>query len=379
MNAGARASRIALRRGCVRCALDSTVAGLQPFARAGASAVGDVGGRCGDAPSVQAPNWEPCLNVERQPHRSEAHGHDTPFGTPEDPAFTLGLPGEQSAPFVFNSPHSGSVYPAAFQAASCLPLRRLRASEDVAVNALFAGVTAMGAPLLAARFPRAWLDVNREPYELDPKLLRERLPAHANTRSLRVAGGLGTVPRLVSEGSPIYREPPTLAEVQWRIENVYRPYHDRLRALVVQTAVRFGHAVLVDCHSMPSQAAAPAAKGGAKGSTRPRADIILGDRFGTSCHPGLTAVAADAFRARGYAVVRNKPYAGGFITEHYGKPAQGLHALQIEINRALYMDEATFQPHAGFTRLAADLEAVCASLFAAERGGMGGALPLAAE
>ena len=292
-----------------------------------------------------------------------------PFTTIDDPPLALARPEPQTVPFVFNSPHSGSHYPPDLLAASDLPLHRLRATEDVAVDRLFADVVALGAPLLAARFPRAWLDVNREPYELDPKLVRERLPGHANTRSLRVAGGLGTVPRLICEGVSIYRDRPSLDDVLWRIERVYRPYHDMLRGLLTQTVMRFGHAVLIDCHSMPSAATKPEG---------PRPDIILGDRFGTSCHEGLTHTLAQAFERRGYHVVRNRPYAGGFITEHYGKPFQSLHAIQIEINRALYMDERTLRLRDGFDALAQDLTSVMAEIMGQpvpERG----AAPLAAE
>ena len=294
------------------------------------------------------------------------------FAGGDDPAYLLSRPAAQTVPLLFNSPHSGNVYTDRFRDASALPLVRLRASEDVAVDRLFASVTRHGAPLLAARFPRAWLDVNREPYELDPKLLRENLPAHANTRSLRVAGGLGTVPRLVSEGMAIYRRAPSLAEVQWRIETVYRAYHDALRGLVVSTAARFGHAVLIDCHSMPSRATGPKVAGRMP-------DIIVGDRFGTSCHSVFSQAVVAAFRERGYLVTRNKPYAGGFITEHYGKPAQGLHAVQIEINRALYMDETGFVPNAGFAGLQADIECVCRHLCGLPTSGFGPHVPMAAE
>ncbi|MEL6737118.1 MAG: N-formylglutamate amidohydrolase, partial [Pseudomonadota bacterium] len=178
--------------------------------------------------------------------------------------------------------------------------------------------------------------------------------AHANCRSMRVAGGLGTVPRLVAENMAIYKRPPTLTEALARIDSVYRPYHDTLRKLMANTVVQFGYAVLVDCHSMPSS--------GGKSEAGKRPDIIIGDRYGTSCNADISTTLTEHFAALGYNVTRNKPYAGGFITEHYGKPLKGLHAVQVEINRALYINEKTLQPHAGFTRLADDIRKVIQNL-----------------
>ena len=233
------------------------------------------------------------------------------FASPDTPAFDVHKPAQQRVPYVFNSPHSGNLYPQSLLDRSRLSAQSLRRSEDFMIDALFASVVEIGAPLLTANFPRAWLDVNREPYELDPLLFRERLPAHANSRSMRVAGGLGTVPRLVAENLPIYDSPPTLEEGLNRVEGVYRPYHDCLRRLVATTSVTFGYAVLVDCHSMPSQ--------GSKREKETRADIIIGDRYGTSCNGAISRQLIDRFRDCGYSVERNKPYAGGFITEHYGR------------------------------------------------------------
>jgi N-formylglutamate amidohydrolase len=203
---------------------------------------------------------------------------------------------------------------------------------------------------MTARFPRAYLDVNREPYELDPRMFEGRLPPFANTRSMRVAGGLGTIPRIVADGQEIYRTRMPVDEALRRIEWLYKPYHRALRALVTRTARNFGHAVLIDCHSMPSSSISR--------EDAAKADIVLGDRYGTSCAGILTDLVDVALRARGYSVVRNKPYAGGFITEHYGEPALGRHALQIEINRSLYMDERAMTKRPGFLRLAADLAEV---------------------
>ena len=263
------------------------------------------------------------------------------------PPFEVVAPAEQRLPLVFNSGHSGSVYPACFLAASRLDESTIRRSEDSYVDALVARAAGLGAPLLKANFPRAWLDVNREPYELDPKMFAGTLPTYANVRSVRVAGGLGTIARIVSESEEIYAAPLPVEEALTRIDNVYKPYHRTLRQLVVDTRAAFGLAVLVDCHSMPSSVR------GAHGRLRP--DIVLGDRYGTSCSSQLTDLAAQILTRLGYSVSRNKPYAGGFITEHYGQPGAGLHAVQVEINRRLYMDERTLERTAGFGRLEADL------------------------
>jgi N-formylglutamate amidohydrolase len=277
-----------------------------------------------------------------------AGGEDMP------PACEILLPDEQTVPFVFNSPHSGRYYPEHFLAAASLDRQEIRRSEDFLVDRLFSPVVHLGAPLMSAVYPRAYLDVNREPYELDPKMFAGRLPSFANIRSLRVAGGLGTIPRVVSDTANIYRGPLAVGEALSRIERIYRPYHDTLRRLLAQTHVAFGLAILLDCHSMPSNIRGA--------SSRVRPDFVLGDRFGASCMPELTDRAAAALQALGYTVCRNKPYAGGFITEHYGRPARGLHALQIEINRGLYMDEYHLEPHRGFERLSLDLAALARAL-----------------
>lgn len=264
-----------------------------------------------------------------------------------DPPFILSEPAGQTIPFVFNAPHAGAIYPASFLATSRLDPMALRRSEDAFVDELFSAVPDLGAPLLAARFPRAYLDLNREPYELDSRMFDGRLPPFANTRSMRVAGGLGTIPRIVADGQEIYQSRLPVDEALHRIEWLYKPYHRTLRQLVRRTAEMFGHAVLIDCHSMPSSSVSR--------DDGTKADIVLGDRYGTSCATLLIDLVEAALRGRGYTVVRNKPYAGGFITEHYGEPALGRHALQIEINRALYMDERAMQKKSGFGAMVADL------------------------
>lgn len=272
------------------------------------------------------------------------------------PPFEVLAPADQRLPFVFNSPHSGRQYPPRFLDASRLDEKAIRRSEDAFVDDLFASVVELGAPMLRAHFPRAYLDVNREPYELDPKMFDGRLPAYANIRSIRVAGGLGTVARVVSENHEIYKHRLPVAEALYRIEEIYKPYHSALRRLLAQTHVTFGYAILIDCHSMPSSIKCQ--------SSDSRPDFVLGDRYGTSCTAELTKYAYDLLSSMGYKVSRNKPYAGGFITEHYGRPASGLHTLQIEINRGLYMDETDHLRHDGFLRLARDLSQFVSDLTA---------------
>lgn len=268
--------------------------------------------------------------------------------------YSLHGPAEQRVAFVFNSPHSGRHYPARFMAMTRLDHRMIRRSEDCHVDLLFGHVTQLGAPLLAANFPRAYLDANREAFELDPRMYADRLPAHVNQRSARVIGGLGTVPRIVSDGVDIYAGKLPVSEALGRIEHVYKPYHHALRRLLLSTHARFGLAILIDCHSMPGSVRVPGMAG--------TPDFIIGDRFGSSASSALADHAIGLLKAMGYSVAYNKPYAGGFITEHYGRPGRGLHALQIEINRALYMDEASYEPTAGFGRLREDLRAFCADL-----------------
>lgn len=286
------------------------------------------------------------------------------------PPFVVRSPAQQRVPFVFNSPHSGRFYPSRFLAMSKLDAMAIRRSEDCYVDELFGGVVPLGAPMLAANFPRAYLDANREPWELDPRMFAEAVPPHANTRSARVAGGLGTVPRLVGEGQEIYGGKLPLAEAVGRVEAVYKPYHEQLKRLLSRTHAAFGHAVLIDCHSMPASIRL--------GDSGVRPDFIVGDRFGVACAPALSEAAIAILSGLGYRVVHNKPYAGGFITEHYGRPARGLHALQIEVNRGLYMDEKTLARTSGFAALVNDLTRFCADMMAVPDQFLHG-LPLAAE
>ena len=271
------------------------------------------------------------------------------------PPFVIARPIVQTAPFVWCSPHSGRVYPRAFLDKTRLSPLALRKSEDCYVDELFSAVTKLGAPLLSARFPRAYLDVNREPYELDPELFEGPMPDYANTLSARVIGGLGTIARIVADGEDIYPERLALQSAFERIELLYKPFHAALADLIDATHRKFGYAIVVDCHSMPSSLLNQV--GG------PRPHFVLGDRFGTSCHAKLSSFTRDTLLRLGYETHMNRPYAGGFITEHYGRPNRGVHTLQIEITRSLYLDEPRLEKSAGFTRLQRDLATLAQRLF----------------
>ncbi|MGE0256252.1 MAG: N-formylglutamate amidohydrolase [Alphaproteobacteria bacterium] len=279
-------------------------------------------------------------------------------------AIEIVAPAEQTAALVFSSPHSGRDYPPEFLAASRLDPLAIRRSEDAFVDELFSDVAHVGAPLLKALFPRAYIDPNREPYELDPAMFAERLPEWVNTRSPRVAAGLGTIARLVASGAEIYRERLAFAEAAARVEGLWRPYHAALEDLIGQTRRQFGYCVLIDCHSMPSVAGPMEDDAG----LRRRVDVILGDGHGTSCARSLSDLVADTLAGLGYSVTRNAPYSGGFITRHYGRPRRGVHALQIELNRALYMDENRLERGARLAQVAADMRTLAAGLAAAGAG-----------
>lgn len=271
-------------------------------------------------------------------------------------SFSLRMPAERTSCAVFSSPHSGADYPASFLRASRLPPLQLRSSEDAFVHELFAAAPRHGAPLLAATVPRACVDLNRAPDDLDPALI-----AGTSRRTInpRIAAGLGVIPRVVAEGRPIIEGKLPLAEAERRIATWWRPYHAQLAALVREARSRFGGAILFDCHSMPHDAlaTAPAVRGR-------RPEVILGDRFGASCARWLIDAATEILSEQGFAVSRNAPFAGGYITQTYGAPRQGVHALQIEIDRALYMDEARVERLAHFPEIAARLGEACRHLAA---------------
>jgi len=264
-----------------------------------------------------------------------------------DPAFEIIEPQETRWPLVFNSPHSGRVYPESFLAASRLGAKALRRSEDAYVDDLFKQAITSAAPLMQAHFPRAYVDLNRDRRELDPKLFSEPLPAGAVASSQSVASGLGVIPRIVSDKAPIYSGQIPLSEGKARLAALYDPYHQALQALLEKTRTKFGIAVLIDCHSMPSSKIFAA---------RRRPDFILGDLKGESCGHSFSDAAEAVLSSQGFSLVRNNPYAGGYITRTYGEPHRGIHALQIEINRSLYMNEGSLKPNRGFLRLVGALE-----------------------
>ena len=271
------------------------------------------------------------------------------------PPFTLTRPAGASGPVIFASPHSGRDYPADFVAAARLDPMSLRRSEDSFVDELFADAPGYGAPLLAANFPRAFCDANREPWELDPAMFAETLPPWVNTASARVSAGLGTLARVVASGESIYREKLPFAEAERRVRDFWQPYHDCLSGLIGQTRQQHGACLLVDCHSMPVQGSL--GRGGS-------ADFVLGDAFATTCAPRVTRLVEEVLTGLGYTVRRNDPYAGGFITRHYGRPREHVHALQIEIARPLYMNEARIEHGPQFATIRRDIRTLIATLTA---------------
>jgi N-formylglutamate amidohydrolase len=263
-----------------------------------------------------------------------------------NPYFEILAPPAWTAPAVFNSPHSGRKYPFDLLRMTRLSAESLRKSEDCYIDELFEACTDYGAPMLRAHVPRAYIDLNREAYEFDPRMFACELPGFMNTTSPRVAGGLGTIPRLVAEGEEIYRERLNLGDALKRVETIYRPYHRTLKALLDEVMLNAGNVLLMDCHSMPSNAASFVST-----PHQTSLDVVIGDRHGASCPEEITCFVEDLLRAQGLRVVRNKPYAGGFITQNYGSPLLGRNALQIEINRALYMNEKRFEKNRDFTTL----------------------------
>lgn len=278
-----------------------------------------------------------------------------------DPAapYRLRRPVRQTVPLVFASPHSGSNYPPEFLAQSRLDPLALRKSEDSFVDELFAAAPGLGAPLLAADFPRVYCDVNREPWEMDPQMFEGPLPPWVNTSSPRVSAGLGTIARIVTSGETVYRGRLTFAEAEDRVRRCWQPYHQALNTLIEETRMQFGVCVLVDCHSMPAHPAQ---------ATNPP-DFILGDAHGTTCAQRVTRTAEDVLVGMGYRVRRNDPYAGGYVTRHYGRPREGVHALQVEVARSLYMDEKRIERRPGIAALTRDISRLVARLAATDWAG----------
>ncbi|WPZ32300.1 N-formylglutamate amidohydrolase [Thalassobaculum sp. OXR-137] len=277
---------------------------------------------------------------------------------PAPPPVKVLRPVRQTLPIVVSSPHSGRHYPDDLLTRTGLDERTLRSSEDSFVDELFAAAPELGAPLVAATFPRVYVDANRAPYELDPAMFSDPLPDYVTTRNARIAAGLGTIARVVSNAVPVYADKLAFRDAEHRIEGYWRPYHAALTEAIEETRNRFGFCILVDAHSMPSNVQTI----GADGRSYPVGDIVLGDCHGTSCSPVMTSRVERLLGHQGYRVRRNSPYAGGYVTRHYGRPDLGVHALQIEVKRGLYMNEKRLERTAGLQRLAADMRRAIAGL-----------------
>lgn len=270
--------------------------------------------------------------------------------------YVLHQPAALRSSVIFASPHSGRDYPWSFLRTSQLDALTIRSSEDAFVDDLFAAVPSFGAPLLCATVPRAYLDLNRAPEELDPALIDGH---RSTTHNPRIASGLGVIPRVVANGRAIYAGKISLAEADRRLTRYWHPYHAALAGLMAQAEAQCGEAILIDCHSMPHEALDGMARHGAR-----RPDVVLGDRFGASAAPEVTDRIEAALVRAGLRVVRNAPFAGAYTAQTYGRPSRRQHVVQIEIDRALYMDEATLRPHLGFDALRARLSDVIAEIVA---------------
>ena len=281
--------------------------------------------------------------------------------------FRLTRPDRQETPVIFASPHSGAVYAQDFLSQTVLDRLQIRSSEDAFVDRLLAASALCGAALLAAEVPRAFVDLNRAPDELDPAVIEGIARAPHNPR---ISSGLGVIPRVVSGGRAIYRGKLPRVEAEARIARFWHPYHRALRDLIETTHGQFGQAILIDCHSMPHEALEHHNRPG-----RALPEIVLGDRFGAAAAPWVMGTVEQAFVDEGFRVSRNTPFAGAFIAQSYGRPSAGRHVVQVEIDRSLYMDESLVQPLPDFESFAARIGRVVARLADIGRA----AMPLAAE
>jgi N-formylglutamate amidohydrolase len=279
---------------------------------------------------------------------------EVPVARTETEAYVLTRPEGRSGPMIFASPHSGRNYPAEFLAQAVLDRRAIRSSEDAFVDELFGMAPEMGASLLAARAPRAYIDLNRAADELDPGVIEglTRVPHNP-----RISSGLGVIPRVVAGGRAIYRGKLGLFEAEARLKRFWHPYHQALAGLIEETRSEFGQAVLIDCHSMPHEAI--------EAHTRPgqaRPEVVLGDRYGATAGREVMERVEAAFAGAGLRVGRNAPFAGAYVAQAYGRPSRGVHVVQVEIDRALYMDEVRVEPLAGFAEFRALITGVVAEL-----------------
>ncbi len=268
------------------------------------------------------------------------------------PAFDIARPNIWRAPLIFASPHSGSIYPDSFLRRSTYSLNQLRANEDAFIERLFAPAAKIGAPLLAARFPRCFVDVNRAPHELPPSWGDDDKDV-----TPQAAAGYGVIPTQITPDIEIYKDPLTKVVARARLDALYYPYHRALADLISECCANFGGAIVIDCHSMP----------GFNEMGARRADIVLGDRYGQSCSPAVIDGVERTFTKRGYSVIRNHPYAGGFVTRHYGRsahnPSSPVQTLQIEINRDLYLNPVTLRPKPkGYAKLSRDIHEIISTL-----------------
>jgi N-formylglutamate amidohydrolase len=293
----------------------------------------------------------------RDPSVSEAErmGHSANL------AFAIDEPVSVISPVVFASPHSGRLYPSSFLSAVSAPMMDLRRIEDAYVDRLLADVMQTGAPVICGLVARSCVDLNRADTEMDPSMFEDPPPAWTGLRSPRVEAGLGCLPRVAFNGTPVYGRKLTFREAQTRLDQIYRPYHKALDALLRRAQAMFGQAFLIDCHSMPAET-----------ETSGRSpDIVIGDRFGASCGSGLADHVEGLFRQRGYSTARNAPYAGGYATLTHGQPSLGRHALQIEVRRRLYLDEETVEPHDGFLTLRRHFAEIAGEICAFTRASVG--------
>lgn len=275
-------------------------------------------------------------------------------GLDDAPAFAVDEPVSIVSPVVFASPHSGRRYPTAFLAACAAPVLSLRRIEDAFVDRLLCDVHETGSPVISGLIGRACVDLNRAESEMDPGMFADSPPGWSGQRSPRVEAGLGCLPRVAFNGTPIYNRKLKRVEAEARLERIYRPYHRALDALLRRAQAMFGQAWLIDCHSMPAEP-----EGAHKGP-----DIVIGDRYGASCDPAFADYVERLFAGRGYSTARNAPYAGGYATVTHGQPMLGRHALQIEMRRRLYLDEDRVEPGPGFLALRRDLSEIAAEVTA---------------